>query len=720
MPNAAYRDAMGRDGGDDDDDGATTMTSGYVPSFEDFDSAVTSALDALDGVFAGASGDDGSSLDDECARAARAWREARWIEARDAIARAKARRAEAREGEHEAKRRLKERLVAEASDAKAVTRALTEEVKRLSAAREEDFEAMDVVFANESLFSAPAPDDMLERVAAYRRELDAARVERDAAKAASTQMAASGADAEKARAAMEERMREKIDQALRVMEAKKKAAEKSADSARDGKAQAEQKLSELQRRYDAAQNKLFDLEGAAEIGAAQMKAERDELYALGEELRRREEALETAENRQREEQRAAAMDEPKEDIDLRERLAVKERMVSQLAASVETAEAAAKSAVQERDASAASLGAQIAQLRNELVKARSEPSKESASKDEEIAQLKSRVKILQEMSGVNDEDDENASTDAASTDAASAAAIQSLRDRNKKLSAEITVARREKDEATTEAEIARGAQQAAERKYIETAEMVTTLETDLSTRLTRIIEDAAPTAGGDSDLLAILTAQRDRFKRRVGELDERTARLEREKVDAEDARKKLEADSVKLYEKLQYVQNYYSKQARGGKTTVLRVDAEGIPVTDGTASVPAQAQSAKNARYSCGAVTLNIESERTAAAVDGMRRRAARYGCFGGAGAGDDIPGGDEGGVVSRYRRKYLARLNPFARFRQNENDESAAALPIHDRIGLTGGKMLMTSRTTRTLFSVYIILLHVFMFSHAFGRAAT
>lgn len=707
---------------DDDEapiESSAANASAYVPSFDDFDHAVTSALDALDSlsVFGGASDD--RSGDDECARAARAWREARWMEARDAIARAKERRAEARESEHEAKRRLKERLVAEASDAKAVTRALTEEVKRLSAAREADFEAMDVVFNNESLFSAPAPDDMLERVAAYRRELDAARVERDAAKEASTQMAASGADAERARATMEERMREKIDQALRVMEAKKKAAEKSADSARQGKAQAEQKLSELQKRYDAAQNKLFDLEGAAEIGAAQMKAERDELYALSEELRQREEALETAENRRREE-RAAAMDGPKDDIDVRERLAVKERMVAQLAASVETAEAAAKSAVEARDASAASLGAQIAQLRDELVKARSETSKESTSKDEEISQLKSRVKLLQEMSGVNDEDDENLSTDAASTDVASAAAIQSLRDRNKKLSAEITVARREKDEATTDADVARGAQQAAERKYIETAEMVTTLETDLSTRLTKIIEDVTPAAGGDSDLLAILTAQRDRFKRRVSELDERTARLEREKVDAEDARKKLEADSVKLYEKLQYVQNYYSKQAHGGKTTVLRVDAEGIPVTDGTAPIPAQSQHAKNARYSCGAVTLNIEGERTAAAVDGMRRRAARYGCFGGAGAGDDIPGGDEGGIVSRYRRKYLARLNPFARFRQNENDESAASLPIHDRIGLTGGKMLMTSRSTRTLFSVYIILLHVFMFSHAFGGASS
>ena len=99
-------------------------------------------------------------------------------------------------------------------------------------------------------------------------------------------------------------------------------------------------------------------------------------------------------------------------ISMRERLAVNERMVAQLAASVETAEAAAKSAVEARDASAASLGAQIAQLRDELVKARSGPSKESASKDEEISQLKSRVKLLQEMSGVNDDDDENLSTDA--------------------------------------------------------------------------------------------------------------------------------------------------------------------------------------------------------------------------------------------------------------------------------------------------------------------
>ena len=338
--------------------------------------------------------------------------------------------------------------------------------------------------------------------------------------------------------------------------------------------------------------------------------------------------------------------------------------------------------------------------------------------------------MLQEISGLEVGDDD-ATVGGEESSASGAEAMQSLRERNKKLAAELTIARREREESITSLEIARGAQASAERKYTETAEMVATLETDLATRLSEIIEDRAvngspmkvnAASSESTDLLTILTSQRDRFKRRVGELDERAARLEQEKIAAEDAKAKLEADSVQLFEKLQYVQNYYSKQlaSSGGRTTILRVDAEGIPVTDGAvAASTAQSQSAKNARYSCGAVTLNIESERTAAAVDGMRRRAARYGCFGGVNAESDIPGGDAGGVVQRYRGRYLARLNPFAAFREREVEDSASSLPIHDRIGLTSGKMLMKSRATRTAFSVYLIVLHLFMLRRAFQLSA-
>ena len=87
-----------------------------------------------------------------------------------------------------------------------------------------------------------------------------------------------------------------------------------------------------------------------------------------------------------------------------------------------------------------------------------------------------------------------------------------------------------------------------------------------------------------------------------------------------------------------------------------------------------------------------------------------------GGGGGSDAAGGDAGGVVQRYRRRYLARLNPFAAFREREVEDSASSLPIHDRIGLTSGKMLMKSRATRTAFSVYLIVLHLFMLRRAFS----
>ena len=59
---------------DDDEapiESSAANASAYVPSFDDFDHAVTSALDALDSlsVFGGASDD--RSGDDECARGAR-------------------------------------------------------------------------------------------------------------------------------------------------------------------------------------------------------------------------------------------------------------------------------------------------------------------------------------------------------------------------------------------------------------------------------------------------------------------------------------------------------------------------------------------------------------------------------------------------------------------------------------------------------------------------
>jgi len=699
--------------------------------FEDFDHAITSALDAIDGAAEsfftsdateerGNLEDDSAGVNDAASTLARDWRAVGLENVQREITELKKFTDADAMRDKEAKGRLREALKS-SEDSKRAARVLTEEVRRLEGVKGEILERVRALVENEALVSVGDPSEMLEKAGIYHRELDVARVERDAAKKAAS--ASSGADVESLRATMEEKMRVKIESALKMSEAKRRAAEQSADSAREARANAETKLMDLQQRYDEAQSKLFELEDAAETAMEQVKAERDELTALSESLRAREDAADAEDARKRQARLAEALQDEKDETSLREKLAVKERMVLQLAASIEEAEAAIKEKEEVHKAATADLQSEIVALKDELLKAKTSLNQSNMDMDK----LNTRIKMLQEVSGVAADGDEGEDgIGAESAESAGGNVIQSLRERIKKISAELAVAQRERDEAVTNADVAKGVQQAIERKYAEATQMVTTLENDLANKLTGIIEEkhgdgSETSSDGNSDLLAILTAQRDRFKRRVGELDDRASRLEAEKVSAEDSRKKLEADNVQLYEKLQYVQNYYSKQASaGGKTKILRVDGDGIPVTgDAPASASTQSQAAKNARYSCGVVTVNIESERTAAAVDGMRRRAARYGCFGPGGQGD-LPGGDAGGVVGRYRRKYLARLNPFNAFRVAQNDESASTLPIHDRIGLQSGKMLLTNRTTRTLFSLYIIAIHFYLLTRVFGGRAT
>lgn len=692
---------------------APDAPSSYAVSFDAFDAALTSALDAIDGAAGSLFGDDTASStawDDETSKLAAAWRACALPNAQESMREIRARVDDAKARDVAAKRALKEKIVSAKNSKDGVVDALTEEIRRLQSERDDAMrDAMSV--CDSPLATVEDPSAVLESIAAVRRELDAARVERDAAKARALNREDANVDA----TAAEAKMKAQIESALKGMESKKRAAERAADAAREGQANAERELRELRRRYDDAQTRLFELEDESETAMARLKIERDELMALGESIKAREDAMDAADERRR----AEAMDASTADAHaaLLEKLAVKERMVVQLATTIEEAE---KNAVESQQRAAKELEAanqRLAALGEELAAAKDAAS--GLAEREEIARLKTRVKMLQELSGVSDDVDSAAqgATDADES-TANLEALRSLREKNKKLAAEVVVATREKDEATAAATLARNAQEVAEKRYTDAAQMVSTLEMDLSQKLSSAIEVVGD--ANNADLLTILTAQRDRFKRRAGELEERSVRLEQERLAAEDAKQKLENDSIALVEKLTFVQNYYSKQAPSGQTTILRVDDAGIPVTSATSAFgdAMQSQSAKQQRYSCGGgISVNVEGERSAAIADGIRRRAARYGCFGGpAGAGGDgIPGGDAAGVISRYRKKYLAKLNPFAAFRDAASDDSASLLPLHDRIALGSGKMLMTSRTTRTLFSTYIILLHVYLFTRAF-----
>lgn len=71
--------------------------------------------------------------------------------------------------------------------------------------------------------------------------------------------------------------------------------------------------------------------------------------------------------------------------------------------------------------------------------------------------------------------------------------------------------------------------------------------------------------GGERTMVSVLVSQRDRFRRRVQELEEGIAKAGAE---ATRVRKELEAaraDNVALVERLRYVQGYQGARRKGGR-----------------------------------------------------------------------------------------------------------------------------------------------------------
>jgi len=672
-------------------------SSTYGVSFESFDAAFTSALDVLDGAAESLFGDDGVSASErDAARvAALAWRALDFPRARARVRAVVETLERQKHTDGSGKKALKEALSRSDGDAAATRAALLEEVRRVREQRDDI--ARDVAVICAGLMNIVDPTPVLERARALHMELEATKAERDLARA----NAATDAETSERSTAKKDAMKS-MEDAMKVMESKTRAAENAADGAREGKARVERDYAALRRLYDEAQTRVFELEESNENAIAREKIEREELRKFTEAVRAREEAMEAMEAKRSEDAERA----PGEADSMRERLAVKERLIAELAKTIEDAEKSATARLERAMKDASEANRRCDEMRIELNDVKARASR--AEREDVAASMATSNNARDRVS-----DDIEASEDALDGASVGIVAMSALRERNKKLAAEVIDATRDKEEAVVAAALATSAAAEAERKCAESAAMVSTLEMELSQKLERAIEAGA--GASEADLLAILTAQRDRFKRRTLELDERSSRLERERIAAEDARAKLNEDNVALVEKLAFVQNYYAKHAANGKTTILRVDDAGLPAASSTEA--SQSHTAKQQRYSCGGgISLNVENERSAAVVDGIRRRAARYGCFGPGGSSDDVPGGEiPGGVISRYRKKYLAKLNPFAAFRDTAADDSASLLPLHDRIALGSGKMLMTSRTTRLAFATYVVVLHCVLFLRIF-----
>ena len=546
---------------------------------------------------------------------------------------------------------------------------------------------------------------------------------------------------EKEREGFEERLTREVEKKTKVLEVRKSAAENAADQARKKFAEAEQNLRELRKRHDEAQSRIFDLENNEVEMKSTLAKDRESLKLEAEKLQKREEEFVNKTNNDGVGMTMRSNNNSLPELGvaaLEEKLQVKERMIAKLAEDVEEMENASVAVAKEAEKNVASLTKQLTETKLKLEETKRELMKEQSNAEmsgaKVVEELRERVRVLQalvdsedgdvaEAMAIRGSDDTNERGEGEEDEGNGGKPLIAVRDKNRRLAAEIAVAKRAKDDANKEKEVAVERAVAAETKLMQAAETISVLEDDLAKRTTSTSSAAThdpssssttTTTTTDTDMIAILASQRDRFKRRVSELDEEKARVTTELSSTSAKVTKLEEDNVKLFEKIRYVQKYYASKLSGGASAavkILRVDESGVPLSD---SLETEKSANKSARYSCGVGGVTIGVDRLAIS-DGMRKRAQRYGCgFGGGGHGDlesASLGGDEGGVVGRYRDKYLARLNPFNAFKRTESEDGGSSnLATHDRLAMAGGKALLSSRGFRSFFALYFLAMHGFL----------
>ncbi|KAF7321700.1 Golgi membrane protein [Mycena kentingensis (nom. inval.)] len=161
----------------------------------------------------------------------------------------------------------------------------------------------------------------------------------------------------------------------------------------------------------------------------------------------------------------------------------------------------------------------------------------------------------------------------------------------------------------------------------------------------------------DTTILPIVTSQRDRFRQRNAELEEELRKQFQIISELRAEIKNLQADNLKLYEKVRYMQSYREDSAGGSRQVTSQLDP-----------LPAQSGSAD----------------------------------------------------MSKYRARYEEAMNPFEAFRGREATRAYESLNPIERGVLILTRGILGNRRTRTAFIVYAILLHVLVLYSSYSCASS
>ncbi|KAK3308216.1 CASP C terminal-domain-containing protein [Chaetomium strumarium] len=180
----------------------------------------------------------------------------------------------------------------------------------------------------------------------------------------------------------------------------------------------------------------------------------------------------------------------------------------------------------------------------------------------------------------------------------------------------------------------------------------------------RDLSDDRPAGmGGGSGILPMVTAQRDRFKKRNAQLEQELSETHRTVSQLRQEIAALQRDNLNLYEKTRYVSTYN----RSG------------PVATTSSS------SAYAANPNPSAISISSPSS---------------------------PGGGPTGGIaLDRYRKAYESNLSPFAAFRGRESARAYKRMSVPERMVYSVARMVLASRTSRNLFALYCVALHLLVF---------
>jgi homeobox protein cut-like len=189
----------------------------------------------------------------------------------------------------------------------------------------------------------------------------------------------------------------------------------------------------------------------------------------------------------------------------------------------------------------------------------------------------------------------------------------------------------------------------------------------------RDLSDDRPMGGG-SGILPMITAQRDRFKKRNTQLEQELSESHRAVSQLRQEIAALQRDNLNLYEKTRYVSTF-------NRAT-------------GTSSSAAYATTNPNP----SAIPISSPSPTSF----------------------NNNGNGNNGIALDRYRKAYESNLSPFAAFRGRESARAYKRMSLPERVVYSVTRMVLASRTSRNLFALYCLALHLLVFCSLWGMLGT